>query len=203
MERHPPSTNEKPLSTTFYLVRHGQTDWNMQKKLQGQLDIPLNDTGRSEAAQLSEKLGEVAFEACFSSDLQRAAETAQILSAAHSLTIGLDPRLRERNFGPWEGYLVSEFMVFEKQDQQPLSIESDEAIRKRAFSCLNEIADLYPGSTVLIVTHGGVMGSLLSQLIPIERLSLFDIHIKNMALLQLSVSNGQCEIGKMEGIHFP
>lgn len=211
MERQPKSANEKPLPTTFYLVRHGQTDWNAQKRLQGSADIPLNDTGRREAAHLSEKLRELTFEACFSSDLQRASETAQILSATHSLNVGLDPRLRERSFGLFEGLFASELTASLKENHYPPSVENDEAVQKRVFHSLNEIADRCPGSTVLIVTHGGVIKSLLAHLIPIDCSSLlnkpvkpqsrpFSVQVKNMALLKLSFSDGQYKIQDMEGI---
>ncbi len=96
--------NPDEAATVFYIVRHGQTDWNVQKKIQGHADIPLNDTGRAQAAELSETLGPIAFDYCFSSDLQRAAETALILNRNSSIQV--DQRLRERNFGPWEGCLA-------------------------------------------------------------------------------------------------
>ncbi len=195
--------DKRPSPTVFYLVRHGQTDWNIEKRLQGQSDIPLNDAGRAEAALLSEKLDGVAFTACFASDLQRAAETAKILSTARSFPVKLDHRLRERNFGPWEGHLASEFMASLEQGQQLVAVETDEAIQQRVFPCLNEIADLFPGATVLIVTHGGVIRSLLAQLLSFDCSSIFDIQVKNMALLQLSFSDGQCEIQEMAGIQIP
>jgi broad specificity phosphatase PhoE len=195
--------NEKPISTIFYLVRHGQTDWNVQKKLQGQTDIPLNSTGREEAAKLNEKLHDISFDACFASDLQRACETAQILNATRGLTLTLDPRLRERNFGPWEGSLASEFTASLRQlngEDPLLTIESDETILQRVMPCLNEIADSHLGSTILVVTHGGVIRSLLARLVPVNCSSIFDIQVKNTALLQLEISNGQYKIRQMEGI---
>jgi broad specificity phosphatase PhoE len=196
--------NESSSPTIFYFVRHGQTDWNVQSKIQGQSDIPLNDTGRTEAFQLSEKLNPIIFDACFSSDLQRAIETAQILNTSRFLNLRTDPRLRERNLCSWEGVFGPEFIAFLKQKQQwPPSVENDEAMQKRVFSFMNETAELYPGSNVLVVTHGGVIKILLAQLLSIDFSSRFDIQIENAAFLRLTVSNGRCEIQDMQGIQFP
>lgn len=191
-----------PPQTVFYLVRHGQTDWNVQGKVQGLADIPLNDTGRAEAVQLSEKIGEIIFDVCFSSELTRALETAEILNATRPLIIKTDPALIERNFGPWEGQLFSELLEFEALGQPLLNIESDEEIQKRAFPLLHEIADSYAGSTVLIVTHGSVIRSLLTYLLDGNWRPIQSVQVKNMAILQLSFVDGQFNILKMEGIQF-
>ncbi|HEY2811343.1 MAG TPA: histidine phosphatase family protein [Rhabdochlamydiaceae bacterium] len=186
--------------TTLYLVRHGQTDWNVQGKLQGHADIPLNKAGRAEAVGLSEKISEIDFDICFSSDLQRAIETARILGATRPLTIKTVPALRERNFGLWEGRLFSELLEYEKGGQPFPNIESDGEIQKRIFPLLNEIASSYPGATVLIVTHGGVIRSLVAHLLNIDSSSILSIQMKTMATLQLVASNGQYEIREMTDI---
>ncbi len=182
------------------LVRHGQTDWNIQGKLQGHADIPLNKAGKAEAAGLSEKISEIDFDICFSSDLQRAIETARILSATRPLIINSVPALRERNFGLWEGRLFSELLEYEKGGQPFPNIESDEEIQKRIFPLLHEIVSNYPGATVLIVTHGSVIRSLLAHLLNIDSSSILSIQMKTMATLQLVASNGQYEIREMTDI---
>ncbi len=189
-----------PEQTTLYLVRHGQTDWNIQGKLQGHADIPLNNAGRAEAAGLSQKIHEIDFDICFSSDLQRAIETAQILNATRPLIIKSIPALRERNYGHWEGRLFSELLEYEKGGQPFLNIESDEEIQKRIFPLLHEIVSDYPGATVLIVTHGSVIRSLLAYLLNIDSTSILSIQMKTMATLQLAASNGQYEIREMTDI---
>lgn len=191
-------SDSKP--TLFYLVRHGQTDWNVQGKIQGLADIPLNETGRAEATQLSEEIKEIAFDVCFSSDLERALETAQILTATRSLIIKTDPALRERNFGPWEGQLFSELLEFEAQGQPLHNIESDKEIKKRVFPLLHEIADNYAGSTILIVTHSGVIRSILAHLLDGNWSPIKSMHIKNSAILQLAISNGHWNVLGMKGI---
>jgi broad specificity phosphatase PhoE len=194
---------EEKLPTVFYLVRHGQTDWNLAAKLQGHADIPLNDTGRGQARQLSEKLDGIAFNVCFSSDLERAVETAQILSGARCLSLGVDARLRERHFGSWEGRLTSELSVFLEKEGHPATIETAESIQDRVLFFLKETAELYPGSTILVVTHGGVITALLAKLLPCECRTLFDIQIRNMGHVQIQAFNGKYEIQEMQGVQIP
>lgn len=186
--------------TTLYIVRHGQTDWNVQGKLQGHADIPLNNTGRAEATELSERIRTIDFDICFSSDLQRAIETARILGATHPLIIKSVPTLRERHYGPWEGRLFSELLEYEKGGHPLLNIESDEEIQKRIFPLLNEIVSNHPGATVLIVTHGSVLRSLLAHLLNIDSSSILSIQMKTMATLKLVASNGQYQIQEMTDI---
>ncbi len=181
--------------TMFYFVRHGQTDWNVEKRVQGHSDIPLNAVGRAQASQLQEKLQTIAFDHCYSSDLQRASETARILLGSHFLPIHVDPRLRERNFGIWEGKLSAEIDPFLEQKLQ--TIETDEAIIKRVSAFLQDAEKNHPGSSVLLVTHGGLMRTILAKQLGI---SSNDIHVENMAVLQLKICNGAIRIGNMQGI---
>lgn len=186
--------------TTLYFVRHGQTDWNTQGKLQGHADIPLNNAGKAEAVRLSGKISAIDFDICFSSDLQRAIGTAHILKSARPFIIKSSPALRERNYGPWEGRLFSELLEHEKAGHPLLNIESDEEIQKRVFPLLHEIVSNYPGATVLIVTHGSVIRSLLVHLLNIDSSSILSIQMKTIATLELIVSNGQYEVREMTDI---
>ena len=94
----------------LYLVRHGQTDWNKEKRLQGQEDIPLNDFGRHLAKETGIGLRNVRFDLCFSSDLKRALETANLIldEGSSKVPIIMDKRLKEIAFGEWEGKSVAE-----------------------------------------------------------------------------------------------
>ncbi len=188
--------------TILYLVRHGQTDWNIQGKLQGHVDIPLNSAGIAEAFQLSEEMNKIDFTACFSSDLQRAIETAQILNGNRCLAIKTDSALRERNFGLWEGRLFSELLEYEAQGRPFLGIEieSEEEIQKRTFPFLHKIAGDYPGATILVVTHGGVIRSILAHVMGIDCTPILSIQMKNTAFLKLVISDGRCEIQEMKDI---
>ncbi len=92
----------------LYLVRHGQTDWNAQGRIQGQLDIPLNEEGKSQAKIAAEKLKNHKISSIISTDLQRGLETAQIINRYHNLEIKTDPRLREKYYAMWEGITWNE-----------------------------------------------------------------------------------------------
>ena len=91
------------MATTLHVVRHGETDWNRGRRVQGHTDIPLNDEGRRQARELAAELAGVPFAAAYSSDLSRAAETARILLGERSLAVISCVGLREKHFGTWEG----------------------------------------------------------------------------------------------------
>jgi broad specificity phosphatase PhoE len=182
----------------LYIVRHGQTDWNVERRLQGNTDIPLNEVGRAQAAELKEKLKDIEFDLCISSDLQRAVETARIVSGKQSMVLQKDKRLRERHFGAWEGRLSSEY--HSALDEQRADVESDEIVQSRVFACLKEIADLHPETNILIATHGGVMRNMISKLCSI---AISEIHVENMALLKVKISEQGMEIKDMQGVELP
>src|SRR3954469_18439411 len=94
--------------TELLLVRHGETDWNAEGKLQGHTDRPLNDYGRRQAEALAERLAEERVDAVYARDLARTRETAEIVGARLGLPVVLDPDLRERNWGTWEGLTPGE-----------------------------------------------------------------------------------------------
>lgn len=94
----------------IYLVRHGETDWNLQERMQGQADNPLNDTGRKQAKIVADKLREINFDAAFSSTLCRAAATAEIILGQQKDLLQKDARVMEIGFGPWEGEKISRVM---------------------------------------------------------------------------------------------
>jgi 2,3-bisphosphoglycerate-dependent phosphoglycerate mutase len=136
--------------TTLLLVRHGETDWNAEGRLQGHTDRPLNDYGRRQARELAERLaGEERVDAVYTSDLGRARETAEIVGARLGLPVGIDPDLREKDWGTWEGLTGDERVLVE------LVGESTEAHRERVMRALDRIAASHPSGRVVVVTHGG------------------------------------------------
>ena len=138
--------------TTLLLVRHGETDWNADGRLQGQTDRPLSDFGRRQARQLAEELDGEEFEAIYSSDLARARETAEIVGERLGLAVALDPDLREKDWGTWEGLTAVE------RDRVEFVGESTEAHQERILHALRQISERHPGDGgVLVVTHGGSM----------------------------------------------
>ncbi|MFL5916105.1 MAG: histidine phosphatase family protein [Gaiellaceae bacterium] len=138
--------------TRLLLVRHGETDWNADGRLQGQTDRPLSDFGRTQALRLAGELAEEELEAIYSSDLARALETAEIVAERVGLPVLLDPDLREKDWGTWEGLTAVE------RDRVEFVGESTEAHQERILRALRRISEGHPdGGSVLVVTHGGSM----------------------------------------------
>ena len=138
--------------TTLLLVRHGETDWNADGRLQGHTDRPLSDFGRRQARQLAEELQEEKLEAIYSSDLARARETAEIVGERLGLPVQLDGDLREKDWGTWEGLTSVE------RDRVEFVGESTEAHHERILRALRRISERHPGDgLILVVTHGGSM----------------------------------------------
>jgi probable phosphoglycerate mutase len=145
--------------TTLLLARHGETDWNRELRIQGHSDVELNDEGRAQARALAEELAGVALAAVYSSDLSRARETAEIVAAGRGLPVQVDPDLREREYGSWEGLTRAEierrFGSHARHDG-----ESDEAVRGRMVGAVSRIVAANPGARVLVVSHGGALNAL-------------------------------------------
>lgn len=153
--------------TELVLVRHGETDWNAQGRIQGQLDIPLNATGLAQAAAVGARLREQYFDAIYASDLERALQTARPVVAGGGREIRHDPRLRERHFGALQG-LTGE----EAQRLKPLVWEAYRArgpesdlgggesllvFARRVADFIGQVLEAHAGGKVLLVSHGGVL----------------------------------------------
>lgn len=156
--------------TQLILVRHGETLWNREKRMQGQTDTVLSDTGRRQAAALGVRLSTMTFAALYSSDLLRAWDTAQAIAAQTGRTIGADSRLRERRFGIFEGLTHGEIAerypheLARFQSRDPDYVvpggESAHTFHGRCLPCLQEIAERHRGEEVVVVTHGLVLDAL-------------------------------------------
>lgn len=148
--------------TFISLVRHGQTDWNLAKRIQGSSDIPLNDTGRAQAEATGRALAGGRFDAIYASPLSRALDTARII-AGH---VGLgEPEtiaaVAERQYGEAEG-LTGEQILARWPDGAPVpGRESREQVVARALPALRELGEQHPGENVIVVSHGGVISSLV------------------------------------------
>lgn len=140
----------------IYIVRHGQTDWNLEGRTQGHSDIPLNKTGISQAKIIKEKLRDIKFYKVFSSPLKRAYETASIIT---HMPIIIDNRLIERYGGTLEGKLSKDTpkdINYNDPNETRYGIENILDFRNRIFNFLQEIINEYPDENILIVTHAGV-----------------------------------------------
>lgn len=151
--------------TRVTFVRHGETEWNRIKRVQGASDIPLNDVGRAQARATAQALSSEEFTAVFTSPLGRAHETAQIIS--DRLGLG-EPELLagviERNYGEGEGLTDQEIESRWPHDSEVPGRESRDAVVARALAALAELSERFPGGRLLVVSHGGVIGSLARHL---------------------------------------
>ncbi len=158
-----------PISSArFCFVRHGETDWNVARRIQGQLDIPLNERGRAQARATARGLRRHRFDAIYSSDLGRALETAGYAAADLGLPVHHEPALRERHFGLFQRLTYAEAKVLHPQlyarheRREPGFVppdggESLEQLYRRVADGLRRLARRHPGQTLLLVTHGGVL----------------------------------------------
>lgn len=142
----------------IYFIRHGQTDWNLLKLMQGQTDIPLNEEGRNQARKMAQTLKGVTFDKVFCSPLSRAVETCKAVVGEGKIII--DERLVERNFGEYEGkslqIMIDEGFWKESGMQNFKRGESLSDVVSRVYSFLDEITQKYKNKNILIVAHGGI-----------------------------------------------
>lgn len=140
----------------IYIVRHGQTDWNIEGRNQGHTDIPLNEKGIKQAEETAKKLKGKNFDLAFSSPLTRAYQTAQIICKNNII---VDERLIERSNGDLEGKLKEEYkdcVDFTDPNETRHGIETLYEFRKRIYNFFDEILEKYPQKEILVVTHAGV-----------------------------------------------
>jgi probable phosphoglycerate mutase len=155
--------------TLITLVRHGQTDWNLARRIQGNTDIPLNDTGRADALAAAEVLATESFDAVYASPLVRAQETAQIIATRLGLAAPVATRgLRERSFGEAEGIDVADYIArYGGWHSEVPGAESLEQVRDRALDSLDRIVrasrrrSTPNQESLIVVNHGGVIRALL------------------------------------------
>ncbi len=154
--------------TTLCLVRHGETDWNAAKRLQGHLNVGLNANGEEQARATARLLSSHRFAAVFTSDLDRARSTATIITGDTKPLPVIHPGLRERHYGLFQGLTYEDahrqhpdaYARFEARDPTfafPDGGESLHDFRQRVVTTLDQIVAQHPGTSVLVVTHGGVL----------------------------------------------
>lgn len=149
--------------TTVYLARHGESDWNVERRWQGHADRPLTDRGREQARLLAKRLADVKLEAVYASDLRRAWETAQAVAATRGLEVVRLPELREVDVGSWSGCTRDEcaerfpeaFARWRQGGSGWDDGESYEEMGERIVEAIRTIAAEHPDGAVLVVSHGG------------------------------------------------
>jgi len=155
------------MKTQLLLIRHGETAWNAEHRIQGQLDIPLSPQGILQSAQLAEFLADEPISAIYSSELSRAWLTAAPLAARLGLEVIAEPRLRERSFGIFEGLTLDE--IAERHPDEfrewrarhlawrPHGGESGQQLIDRVLGAVTDITAKHAGQSVVLVSHGGVL----------------------------------------------
>ena len=185
-------------ATRLYLVRHGQTDWNLAGKLQGQTDIPLNETGRQQAKQAKKLLGNLSFDAVYSSPLSRAVVTAQLTSGHPTLQIITDVRIKEIAFGQWEGCKPKEIgeafspFFFEPDAYRPTQGgESLPQLIARVSEFTAHIKSKHMGQTVLVTSHGTALHALLVHELNLPMQDFWKIPLHNCSVACLELEGEQ------------
>lgn len=189
------------METTLIVVRHGETEWNSQGRIQGHFDSPLTAAGRAQAEALARSLAGEPIGAIFASDLGRVRDTAAPTARALGLSVSTDLRLRERQLGVFQGLTFTEaaqahperFARFKARDLAE-NMETGETLvqmRDRIAQSLAAIATAHADMTVLIVTHGGVLDQIyrLATGMPLEAQRTFDV--ENASINRLRWSQGR------------
>jgi probable phosphoglycerate mutase len=160
--------------TQLVLVRHGETEWNRDRRIQGHTDIGLSALGHEQSRRLARRLAREPIQALYSSDLQRAAQSATPLAEMLGLPLRTTPLLREVGFGAWEGLTISEVeagwpdeYAAWREDSvgyRPPDGERIEELQQRSLAAVAEILTAHPGESVAIFAHGGSVKSILCSL---------------------------------------
>ena len=181
----------------LYIIRHGKTDWNAEHRLQGRTDIPLNEEGRMMARKAAAEYRNVNFDICFCSPLVRARETAQILLEGRDVPVEYDERLTEMCYGEYEGVahifklpdcpIKNLFLHPELYTVPVKGGESFDELFSRTGEFLREKVDplIAQGKDVLIVGHGGMNSSIVTQVMHLELKDFWSQGIENCRLMKL------------------
>ncbi|MBV8665791.1 MAG: histidine phosphatase family protein [Burkholderiaceae bacterium] len=204
------------------LIRHGETDWNAEKRLQGHLDIELNAEGRRQAQALAEALRGEDLGAVFASDLQRARHTAAPLAAMRGLPVQIEPQLRERCYGAFEGLRYADIgerypeayqaMLAREPDARfPMGANRAETLREfseRSLTALGAVVKRAVESAglrrIAVVTHGGVLDCINRAARGLDLAQKRDFDIPNAGINRLSWKNGAMQIHQWADVaHLP
>jgi probable phosphoglycerate mutase len=191
------------MTTTILLIRHGETDWNAARRLQGHTDIGLNDAGVLQADALGRALAQAPLAAVIASDLSRARQTAQAVAVHHGIELRIDSQLRERCYGGFEGLQHAQiakvypqhYAAWQARDIDALMPPGErigESFRQfftRSTQAIAHWAEQYPGRTIAIVAHGGVLECAHRAARALSLTSARDFEIKNASINRFSFSS--------------
>lgn len=197
------------MTTQVLFIRHGETDWNRIKRIQGHIDIPLAASGFAQAGQLAQRLLQESqtgarLDAVYSSDLQRARQTAKPFADALGLSLKLNEGLRERWYGDFQGYDSAEILarfpaehaVWQSHDPDftPPGGESQREFSRRVLNAIEPIVAAHPGGRIACVAHGGVLDCIyrFAREIPLE--APRDWLLLNTSINVVDFENGQAKV---------
>lgn len=182
-----------PSSTHLCIVRHGESAWNLEKRVQGQLDPVLTQLGERQAEAVAMRLGAEPWDVIYSSDLTRARSTAAAIAARASLSVQERSNLRERGQGRLEGLLATEARArFPNWDAPEVGRESMDALRERARKAFDEIVGAHPGGRILVVAHGGLIRQYLEHLYA-QGVGDGGVDVENTSITRVAW-NGTCNL---------
>lgn len=192
--------------TTFYIVRHGETEYNIKRIAQGHLDSPLTAKGIEDAEKLGYKFKDINFDLIFSSDLLRAKRTAEIIALERKLAVQTTEILRERSYGKFEGQpfetihtyrmLLGKLKEKKSEENKKNQFEEDDSVTSRFITFLRETAITYPDKVILVVTHGGMMRMLMKHL----GYDMPSGSVSNTGYMKLETDGVNFFVKQMEGI---
>jgi probable phosphoglycerate mutase len=192
-------------NTTILLIRHGETAWNAVRRLQGHIDIPLNEEGLRQADALAQALANEPLNAVIASDLQRAMQTAEAVAGHHGLTVHTDEMLRERCYGVFEGMLYAdisqiypaEYAAWQARDVDAVMppgervAESFRQFYQRSIDGIARWAVRHPGQTIVIVAHGGVLECAFRAATGRSLDSPRDFEVRNASINRFTYADGK------------
>lgn len=161
------------METIIYLIRHGETDWNKERRFQGQKDILLNNFGRLQTEKLANRLYEekLNIDAIYSSDLKRAIETAEIIGKKFNYAVETNPGLRERSFGIIEGQLLEDwekqypdFNFYSMNIDPSFRIEEFDLFKSRVYTTILELSKRNINKNIIVVSHGAAINAFLQKI---------------------------------------
>ena len=175
--------------TILGLLRHGQTDWNIDLRLQGSSDIPLNETGRNQAAVAGATFSREDWDVIIASPLSRARDTAQIVAQQLNMPVVIVPELVERSFGVAEGFSHSEWRKMYEANEHIEGLESLEDLRSRCELLLQLVTTEYDGLRVLAISHGALIRKVL-RIVSNNQIPQDGDRLGNVSLNKLIHSDG-------------
>jgi broad specificity phosphatase PhoE len=204
----------KPSFSRFYIIRHGQTEWNLEKRIQGQLDSNLSEKGEEQAKGIAKKLLGVDFSTVYSSDLGRAKQTANILIMEKKVVLKTTALLRERYMGILQGKTRQEMsqklidlldqldQLYKLKQKNPnIKIEDWQKVASRTLRFIRQAAVAHDGENVLVVTHSGNIRALLKKLKFHDLEKLYHLAVENLGYFVLDSDGVDFFVKQLNGIY--